>query len=296
MDLDTARLRAFLEVAERGTVAAAAVAMRYSAPAVSQQLSKLERQLGVNLFDRVGGRLRLSASGDHLLPLARQMVGLMALVEQTSDTDDRPQHVVIAGFASAIKALVLPLLASRLTKQITFAVHEAEDEDALRDLRLGHVDIALIQEYDGAPISRSKQLSYTSLLSDRLRLIAPPSYPASIRMDQLGDCGWLVNGAGTRCEQATQQVLATAGITPRIAGRVADNATLLALVAAGHGATIAPELVFAGRRAGLTVARIDLQVRRTILGVTRSLSTPSLLPVLRQLEIAGASSLRRPSA
>lgn len=295
MDFDTARLRAFLQVAERGTVAAAATSLGYTAPAVSQQIAKLETQLGASLFDRIGGRLRVSPAGEHLLPLARQMVELVGLVEQTGANDERRQHVVIAGFASSIRALVLPLLASRLAKSMTFEVHEAEDEVALRDLRLGHVDVAIIQEYDGALVSRSDRLTYSTLLSDRLRLLAPPEYPSTVKLEQLAESGWLVNGAGTRCEEATQHVLAAAGITPRIAGRVADNATLLALVAAGHGATIAPELVIAGRRAGLTVARVDLHARRTILGVTRSSSTPGLRPVLKQLEVAAAASLRRPA-
>jgi DNA-binding transcriptional LysR family regulator len=296
MDFDTARLRAFLQVAERGTVVAAATRLGYTAPAVSQQITKLEQQLGSILFDRVGGRLRLSPAGENLVPLARQMVELTGLVEDTRTSNHTRQHVAIAGFASAIKALVLPMLASRLAKTITFEVHEAEDEIALRDLRLGHVDIAIIQEYDGALVNRSQRLSYTNLLSDRLRLLAPPSYPTSVRIDQLNECGWLVNGAGTRCEEATQHVLSAAGITPHVTGRVADNATLLALVAAGHGATIAPELVIAGRRAGLTVARLDLKTRRTILGVTRTASTPLLLPVLKQLGNAAASSLKQPSA
>jgi DNA-binding transcriptional LysR family regulator len=296
MDFDTARLRAFLQVAERGTVAAAATKLGYTAPAVSQQITKLEQQLGADLFDRVGGRLRLSPAGEHLVPLARQMVELTGLVEDTRTSNHSRQHVAIAGFASAIKALVLPMLASRLAKTITFEVHEAEDEVALRDLRLGHVDIAIVQEYGSALVSRSERLSYTNLLSDRLRLLAPPSYPTSVRLDQLEECGWLVNGAGTRCEEATQHVLSAAGITPRITGRVADNATLLALVAAGHGATIAPELVIAGRRAGLTVARVDLKTRRTILGVTRTASTLGLKPILKQLEDAARTSLRRLSA
>ena len=296
MDFDTARLRAFLQVAERGTVAAAATKLGYTAPAISQQITKLEQQLGANLFDRVGGRLRLSTAGEHLVPLARQMVELTGLVEQAKHPNDTQQHVAIAGFASSIKALVLPMLASRIAKTITFEVHEAEDEVALRDLRLGHVDIAIVQEYDGALVGRSDRLTYTNLLSDRLRLLAPPSYPTSVRLDQLDTCGWLVNGAGTRCEEATQHVLSAAGITPRITGRVADNATLLALVAAGPGATIAPELVIAGRRAGLTVARLDLKTRRTILGVTRTTSTASLQPVLKQLGNAAAASLKKPSA
>jgi DNA-binding transcriptional LysR family regulator len=267
--------------------------MGYTAPAVSQQISKLEHQLGTDLFDRVGGRLRLSQAGEHLVPLARQMVELVGLVEHTKHNGTARRHIVIAGFASSINAIVLPLLASPLAAAITFEVHEAEDEQALRDLRLGHVDIAIIQEYDGAPVGRANRLSYTTLLSDRLRLLAPPSYPPTVRIDQLADCGWLVNGAGTRCEEATQQVLAAAGITPRIAGRAADNATLLALVAAGHGATIAPELVITGRRSELTVSRADLGARRTILGVTRAATTHELQPTLTQLQAAARAALRR---
>ena len=301
MDFDTARLRAFLQVAERGTVAAAAIKLGYTAPAVSQQITKLEHQLGAGLFDRVGGRLRLTTSGENLLPIARQVLELTTQAEQSARSDDQRRHVAIAGFASSIKTLVLPVLATRAARNMTFEIHEAEDEMALRDLRLGHVDIAIIQEYDGAPINRSTRLTYTPLLSDRLRLLAPPGFPPSVKLVELADFGWLVNGAGTRCEEATQQVLTAAGITPRITGRIADNATLLALVAAGHGATIAPELVIAGRRAGLTVARADLKTRRTILGVTRMASTASssttsaaatLSVVLKQLKDAATKSLR----
>lgn len=171
MDFDTARLRAFVQVAERGTVAAAASALGYTAPAVSQQITKLEHQLGAPLFDRVGGRLRLSPAGDSLLPVAREMLELTGAAQRTAGAVERIPHIALAGFASSIRALVLPLLKSPIAKKVTFEVHEAEDEAALRDLRLGHVDIALVQEYDGARVTRSDRLAYTPLLSDRLRLL-----------------------------------------------------------------------------------------------------------------------------
>lgn len=292
MDFDTARLRAFLQVAERGTVAAAATALGYTAPGVSQQISKLETQLGASLFDRVGGRLRLSAAGERLVPIARQILELSNVAALSTKATAPVQHLVIAGFASSIQALVLPVLTSRLAKHTTFEVHEAEDEIALRDLRLGHVDIAIIQEYDGARASRSERLTYTQLLSDRLRLLAPPTYPQTVRIEQLSECGWLVNGSGTRCEEATQQVLKAAGIVPRITGRIADNSTLLELVAAGHGATIAPELVIAGRSSRVTVSRADLKTRRTILGVTRSGVAAGYEAVMKQLSVAAIAAMK----
>jgi DNA-binding transcriptional LysR family regulator len=292
MDFDTARFRAFLQVAERGTVAAAADALGYTAPAVSQQIGKLEAQLGVRLFDRVGGRLRLSPRGKQLVPVARQFLDLSIAAEHPGPAPTQHAHVIIAGFASALRALVVPLLSSRIAKRTTFDVRESEDEVALRDLRLGHVDIAITQEYDGAPIVRSDRLTYTPLLTDRLRLIAPPSWPTSVRLAELAEIGWLVNGAGTRCEEATTQVLKTAGITPRITGHIADNHALLALVAAGHGATIAPQLVIAGGPTNATVARVDLGVARTIFGVTRSAVSANYADVLRQLAVAGRAALR----
>jgi DNA-binding transcriptional LysR family regulator len=284
MDFDTARLRAFLQVAERGTVAAAADALGYTAPAVSQQISKLEAQLDTRLFDRVGGRLRLSGSGERLLPIARQVLDLTSQAAQSIDERPRDRHVVITGFASVIAARIVPLLASPLAVPTTFEIREAEDREALRDLGLGQVDIAIVQEYDGIAHDRSNRFTYTPLLRDRLRLLAPPSYPRSVHLQELAQTAWLVNGAGTRCEQATQAVLEAAGISPRVTGHIADNQTLLALVAAGHGATIAPELVVAGTNADITIARADLGVGRSILAVTRTAVAEHHADIVRRLQ------------
>ena len=74
MELDTTRLRSFLHVAELGTVAAAASALGFTAPAVSQHVAKLEGQVGVPLFERVGGRLSLSVHGRRLVPIVVRRV------------------------------------------------------------------------------------------------------------------------------------------------------------------------------------------------------------------------------
>src|SRR5881275_2226028 len=68
MELNDVRARCFLEVVERGTVAAAAQSLGYTAPAVSQQIGKLERSLGVPLFDRMSGRLRPTPAATALVP------------------------------------------------------------------------------------------------------------------------------------------------------------------------------------------------------------------------------------
>ena len=212
----------------------------------------------------------LRPSGDRLLPIAREVLDLTSRAAHSVDEPTRDRHVVIVGFASVITGRVIPVLSSAVAAHTSFEIREAEDSEALRDLGLGHVDLAIVQEYDGVAQQRSNRFTYTRLLYDPLRLVAPPSYARSVQLRQLAQTAWLVNGAGTRCEQATRAILDAAGISPRVTGQIDDNQTLLALVAAGHGATIAPALVVSGARADITVANADLGVGRTIFAVTRT--------------------------
>ena len=270
MALDLVRLRSFVEVAERGTVAAAAEALGYTAPAVSQHLAKLERDLGVSLFDRVGGQLKLATAGEALVPLAHDMVDLADRAEDVVHVPAPTPKVTVAGFASAIAALVVPNL-DRLGEVAAVDIVESEDASALRELRLGHVDIALVQEYPGDDVDRDPRLRYSVVARDELRLVLPPSLPDSATVADLADASWLVNGHGTRCAAATYQILHAAGVVdPQIRGNIMDNRTLVRLVAAGHGATILPDLVIADTEAAVTVARERLRVTRTLLAATRS--------------------------
>lgn len=281
--LDLVRLRSFAEVAERGTVAAAAEALGFTAPAVSQHLAKLERELGVDLFDRAGRRLRLTDAGAALLPVALDMIDLDARARHAvHDTDELP-HLVVAGFASALATILVPRLPA-LTGRLTIDVVEAEDADAMRDLGLGAVDLVLAQEYDGIPEQRNERFDFQPIRHDELRLVVPADMPARTEVADLGDAPWLLNGTGTRCAAATLRILDDHGLRPHIAGSVADNATLLALVAAGHGVTVAPELLLGDLPSGVRLAPQELGVRRTLLAVSRSPAAPavaSLIDVLR---------------
>ncbi len=284
--MDLGHLRSFAEVAERGTVAAAADTRGYTAPAVSQHIAKLEAELGTPLFDRVGRRLQLTDAGRALLPVALRMLdleteGRHAVVEQR-----HKPHVVVAGFASALASLVIPRL-DVLSDLVTIEIQEMEDVDALRDLRLARADVVLAQEYEGQPVDRDERFTYTSLTSDRLRLALPKSMPATTTLDDLATTPWLINGRGTRCERATMTILDRAGLQPAVSGSVADNQALLSLVAAGHGVTIVPELIVNASQQHVTVATQDLHVTRTIYAVTRTVAHSALVEVLDILQSAG---------
>ena len=281
--MDLVHLKSFAEVATRGTIAAAALAQGYTAPAVSQHIAKLEADIGMHVFDRVGGRVALTAAGSALLPIAFEMLDLEARGRATVKEPIDLPRVVFAGFASAISTLLIPRL-GRLRELAAVEISEAEDTEALRDLGLGAVDVVLTQEYDGLPAEHNRRFTFTPLVSDRLTLILPPDMARTTTIDQLGDAPWLLNGRTTRCALATKRILHAAGIEPTIVGTIADNTTLLALVAAGQGVTVVPARVLDDCRHDVTVAAQNLGITRTIHAVTRAATTASLRRLLDLLQ------------
>jgi DNA-binding transcriptional LysR family regulator len=282
MEMDLTQIRSFVEVAERGTVAAAAAVLGYTPPAVSQHLSKLERGLGSTLFDRAGGHLVLTDAGMMLLPMAHDLLDLAGRARAVVHQAVPQPRLVVAGLASALAVLVAPRVAA-LAEHASVEIVEAEDRVALRELRLGHVDMALIQEYPGDNPQRDNRLDYVTLLSDNLRLVLPPWFSPGTTIADLDHQPWLVNGTGTRCEAASRQILRAAGIEPTISGDVSDNHLLLGLVAAGHGATIVPELLLADAGAAVTVSTQDLGAARTLLAVIRTTASAAVRQALSVL-------------
>src|SRR5713101_5402825 len=72
--MDLRRLRTFVTVAEQGSVSKAALVLRITQPALSRQIRDLEEELGLKLFQRVGGRLVLTGEGEQLLGDCRDLL------------------------------------------------------------------------------------------------------------------------------------------------------------------------------------------------------------------------------
>lgn len=287
--MDLVQVRSFVEVAERGTVVAAASALGFTPPAVSQHLAKLESELGASLFDRKGQRLHLTEAGIGFVPLALGLLDAEGEARRVVTGSAVAPHFVVAGFASALSALVVPIL-ELLEGRMTLDIVECEDVAAMRDLSLGNVDLVLAQEYDGLPVVRSERFVFRPLMVDQLRLVLPPGFSSGVSLSELTDVDWLLNGSGSRCAEATMRVLASAGLHPSFSGTVSDNSTLLAFVAAGHGVSIVPELLLT-EAAAVVVADEELGVQRTILAVHRQAAAQFVAPLLEMLGVSTCNSL-----
>ena len=248
--LDVRRLRVLRELAARGTIAATAEALGYTAPAVSQQLAALEREAGVALLERTGRRRRLTPAGEDLVArtedILRELEAAEAALERTAT------HVAgvlrCGAFASAHRAL-LPRAIARLAREhpdLRVSTRDLEPEDSLPALKLGELDLALAQEYGFAPAPKAPAVERTDLLQDTLRLALPADHPLAahpaVDIKELEAEPWIAGKVGTFCHLVVIHSAHQAGYEPRIAHVTNDFQVEYALIAANAGVGLVPEL------------------------------------------------------
>ena len=152
------RLRVLVAVARHGSVTAAARALNYAQPSVSHHLARLEAETGATLTQRSGRGIRLTDAGRLLAGRAEEILGRLDAAERelAAHVEQRHERIRLAGFASAL-ATIVPAALSRLAAGhpgIDLLLAEAEQPEAMRMLRAGQVDVALVARHmqDGTPL------------------------------------------------------------------------------------------------------------------------------------------------
>jgi DNA-binding transcriptional LysR family regulator len=157
--LDVTRLRVLVAVARCGSVTAAARALNYAQPSVSHHLARLEAETGTKLIQRAGRGIRLTDAGRLLAERAAEVIGRLDAAENelAAYTGLRAGRLRLAAFPSALGTIV-PAAAAALREHqpsVDLRLTEAEPPEALRMLRAGYVDVALVFRYSaeasGAP-------------------------------------------------------------------------------------------------------------------------------------------------
>lgn len=248
--LDVRRLRVLRELAARGTIAATAEALGYTAPAVSQQLAALEREAGVALLERTGRRRRLTPAGEELVErtegILRQLEAAEAALERTTT------HVAgvlrCAAFASAHRVLLpraIAVLAQR-HPDLRVTTQDMEPEDSLPALKLGELDLALAQEYAFAPNPSDPAIERTELLDDPLRVALPEAHrlaaAENVDVAELEAEPWIAGREGSFCHRVVIHSTRSAGYEARLAHITNDFDVEYALIRAGAGVGLVPEL------------------------------------------------------
>ncbi|MEP7023771.1 MAG: LysR family transcriptional regulator [Actinomycetota bacterium] len=279
--LDVTRLRVLVAVARHGSVTAAAQELNYAQPSVSHHIARLEAETGARLLQRAGRGIRLTDAGRLLAERAEEILGRIDAAENelAAHVGLREGRVRLAAFPSALGTIV-PAAAATLEAEspgIDLMLTEAEPPEALRMLRAGYVDVALVFRHhqdnaDPEPPGSDHEGGARSvlLLDEPVHLITPAGQdkpgPSAQGLAAYADRRWIAG-----CERCRVNLLGQceqAGFSPKIAFTTDDYLAVQALVAAGLGVATLPDLALrSARHPGITATPIE-GARRHVLAMT----------------------------
>lgn len=288
-------LRYFVTVAEERHFGRAAERLHMAQPPLSQQIRRLEADLGVELLTRTTRRVDLTAAGEAYLERAR---AILTSVDTAADEARRVAagtvgHVTVGCVGSATYSL-LPALSRRLADDlpgVDFSFRGemlvAEQLDALRE---GTIDVALLR-----PPVADGTLTVSTLREERLVVAVPSGHALAarrqLRVADLAATDLIVHSAGRRSAMydVVRRLFADAGRAPRIRHEVGETSTLVTLVAGGLGVAVVPEPVRALALAGVEFRPLVRPVARVALAVAHRTerTEPHLLRTIEAVHAVG---------
>lgn len=242
--MDLQQLEYFRAVARTQHVTQAAQELGITQPTLSRAIGRLERDLGLALFDQQGRSVRLNRFGTAFLRHVERALG--ALEEgrrELTDLSDREAGVVAFGFAHALGTRVVPDLIAGfrlLHPRARFQLVQNASHIILAALENGEVDLALV-----SPVPPSSdRIEAVELASEELFLVVPPDHRfakrRSVRLAEVRDESFVCLRKGYALRTLTDHFCAQAGFEPKIAVEGEEIATLRGLVAVGLGVAIIP--------------------------------------------------------
>ena len=272
------QLRYFCAVADSGSFSRAAEHCHVSQPSLSQQILKLESELGARLFDRLSRSVRLTEVGKTFLPRARAVLCELesARGDVVESKDSVSGHVTVGVIPTVAPYFLPPVLAAFSKRFAESAVTVVEEITPvlLERLRSGAIDIAVL----ALPV-RGHEFDALPLLTEPLFAALPKKHSlarrTSIALRDLRKEPFLLLRDGHCFRENAVAACDRARVSPQVVFESGQFSSLLALVGAGVGVSLVPAMAV-DRRSQVRFVRIsDLAATRTIGALTlrgRSLS------------------------
>jgi DNA-binding transcriptional LysR family regulator len=308
--LDVKQLRVLKEVAERGSFSAAAEALSYTQPAISQQIASLEKRVGATLVERTSRGVRLTDAGRALVEHATVVIARLSAAEAELEAiaGVRGGRLRIASFPTAGAALVPRAVALFMERhpEVELGFTEAEPEDSVQMLRAAEVELAIVFDYRHLPGTNIDRLyegiELHPLVEDPMYLAVPRGHPAArksrVRMEDLSGETWIQEAdPASPCGQLHSAACAAAGFVPKIGFKSDDYNVVQGLVAAGVGVSLLPSLALTNLRDDIVVRSLGRSApsrqiaAATLAGRYRSPATEAMLGILHEV----AAEFVRPS-
>lgn len=237
--METRRLRLLAELARLGSMTEVAEERGLTTSTVSQQLAILARDVGAALVEPAGRRVRLTPAGRRLAGHAVTILAAVDAAEHDLDPGATPAGPVrVAGFATAIRRTLLPAqrVLARAHPGVRLLIHEHEPLEAFGLLDADDVDLALVYDYNLAPVTFAARYETRPLWTLPWSLAAPAGMSAGDAWRQ----DWIVNSRNTADEEVVRLLGSLRGLAPRV-GHRCDSLTLVQdLILAGLGVGLLP--------------------------------------------------------
>lgn len=282
------------EVLRLGSFAQAANRLGYTSSAVSQQMSALEREIGVTLFHR-SARSIVPTEAAHTLARHSTVVltEIDRLVAAAELARNQSAEVIRLGLFPSFATWALPPLLQRLDPAARDGLRltVGEPSSLLGQLgATGDLDAMIVYQVGQSGLSWPSSLRRHWLAEDPFVVAYPeqwPAPPSPYTIEQFLDLPWILNVPGTGDAAMTDAVFSRMGMRPRVAAYCDDLQATLGMVAIGLGAAPVPRLgVSAGVPGGvITLQAPWLNLSRSIFAlVTAERETPAVTGSLQAIE------------
>lgn len=247
--LDIGRLQILIHLSVEGTIAGTADALGYTPSAVSQQLSKLERELDSTLAIRTRTGARLTEAGAILVEQAKPVLARLAAVEQSVRDVARQGvgQIKLGSFSSAALVLLAPAIGHVRERHpgLRMSLVDVEPPGGLDQLRTGELDLLISHSYPGTRAPEPDGLVRVELLRDPLVAVVPTGWASRadggrLSLTELAEMPLVCGGPGDANRTALDRAFLRYDLTPRVEFETRSYAVSLALAAAEAGATVMP--------------------------------------------------------
>jgi LysR family transcriptional regulator, hydrogen peroxide-inducible genes activator len=261
------QLRYVCAVADTSSFSRAAERCQVAQPSLSQQVLKLEEDLGVRLFDRLGRSVRLTEAGRAFLPHARSVLHQMEIARlSVAGKSADLRGSVSVGVIPTIAPYLMPRYTTAFAKRYPDAKLRIIEEttpvlvESLRDLS---IDLAIL----ALPL-RHKDLELFPIRTEPLFAVLPKDHPRasaeSIALKELRGESFVMLRDGHCFRDLSLATCTHARITPKIAFESGQFSSIFGMVAAGVGVSLVPEMAL-DRNAGCRYVRLsDARATRTV--------------------------------
>lgn len=248
--MDLVALRSLIAVDVHGTVAAAATAGGYTPSAVSQQIKRLEKDLGAVLLERVGRGVVLTDQGRNLV---RHGHGILRQVEAATagiggEEGEAAGPLRIVAFSTSVRGLIAPLLAdlARTSPDLVPELFERDPHEAVDTVASGQADVGLVHHWVGVPLHRPDFVAGQLLGYDTADLLVHADHPLAraerVTPADLVDEAWVSTPVGTICHGWFLYMFAGFARPPRVRYWSLEFASHVRLVEEAQAVALVPRL------------------------------------------------------